>query len=96
MNAVITVLLWSRYARQVRGEVLSIKQRDFIARARVAGASHLRIMFRYLLPNVVNTLIVLATLQVGFVILLESSLSFLGRRHSAPDPGLGADGGGWA
>src|SRR5215475_14276030 len=70
---VITVLLWAHYAHQVRGETLSIKERDFIARARVARASHLRIMFRYILPNIVNTLIVLATLQVGFVILLESS-----------------------
>jgi peptide/nickel transport system permease protein len=89
MNAVITVALWSRYARQVRGEVLSIKQRDFVARARVAGASHLRIMFRYLLPNVVNSLIVLATLQVGFVILLESSLSFLGAGIPRPTPAWG-------
>ena len=83
---VITVLLWARYARQVRGETLSIKERDFIARARVAGASHLRIMFRYILPNIVNTLIVLATLQVGFVILLESSLSFLGAGVPRPTP----------
>jgi len=87
--AVITILLWARYARQVRGETLSIKQRDFVARARVAGASHFRIMFRYLLPNVVNTLIVLATLQVGFVILLESSLSFLGAGIPRPTPAWG-------
>ena len=86
---VTSVLLWSRYARQVRGEILSIKSRDFVARARVAGASHLRIMFRYLLPNVVNTLIVLATLQVGFVILLESSLSFLGAGIPRPTPAWG-------
>jgi peptide/nickel transport system permease protein len=86
---VTSVLLWSRYARQVRGEVLSIKSRDFVARARVAGASHFRIMFRYLLPNVVNTLIVLATLQVGFVILLESSLSFLGAGIPRPTPAWG-------
>jgi len=88
--AVITILLWARYARQVRGEVLSIKERDFIARARVAGASHFRIMFRYLLPNVVNTLIVLATLQVGFVIIFESSLSFLGAGIPRPTPAWGA------
>jgi len=87
--AVITVLLWARYARQVRAETLSIKERDFIARARVAGASNLRIMFRYILPNVVNTLIVLATLQVGFVILLESSLSFLGAGIPRPTPAWG-------
>ncbi|MDZ7379836.1 MAG: ABC transporter permease [candidate division KSB1 bacterium] len=86
---VITLLLWARYARQVRGETLSIKERDFIARARVAGASHLRIMVRYILPNVVNTLIVLATLQVGFVILLESSLSFLGAGIPRPTPAWG-------
>lgn len=87
--AVISILLWARYARQVRGETLSIKERDFVARARVAGASHFRIMFRYLLPNVVNTLIVLATLQVGFVILLESSLSFLGAGIPRPTPAWG-------
>lgn len=75
---VISVLLWSRYARLVRGETLAIKERDFIARARVAGASHMRIMLLYILPNVVNSLVVLATLQVGYVILLESTLSFLG------------------
>jgi peptide/nickel transport system permease protein len=86
---VTSVLLWSRYARQVRGETLSIRERDFIARARVAGASHLRIMFRYILPNVVNSLIVLATLQVGFVILLESSLSFLGAGIPRPTPAWG-------
>ena len=87
--ALVTILLWARYARQVRGETLSIKERDFIARARVAGASHFRIMFRYLLPNVVNTLIVLATLQVGFVIIFESSLSFLGAGIPRPTPAWG-------
>src|SRR5215475_259947 len=66
---VLVVLLWARYARLVRAETLSIKERDFIARARVAGASHTRIMTRYIFPNVVNSLTVLATLQVGYVIL---------------------------
>src|SRR6266566_5860756 len=87
--ALVTILLWARYARQIRGETLSIKERDFIARARVAGASHFRIMFRYILPNVVNTLIVLATLQLGFVILLESTLSFLGAGIPRPTPAWG-------
>src|SRR5438093_8280367 len=59
---VLVVLLWARYARLVRGETLSIKERDFIARARVAGASHRRIMARYIFPKVVNSMIVLATL----------------------------------
>jgi len=86
---VLVVLLWARYARLVRGETLSIKERDFIARARVAGASHTRIMTRYIFPNVVNSLIVLATLQVGYVILLESALSFLGAGLPRPTPAWG-------
>jgi peptide/nickel transport system permease protein len=86
---VLVVLLWARYARLVRGETLAIKERDFIARARVAGASHTRIMFRYIFPNVVNSLIVLATLQVGYVILLESALSFLGAGLPRPTPAWG-------
>jgi len=86
---VIAVILWARYARQVRGETLSIKSHDFIARARVSGASHLRIMLRYIFPNVVNSLLVLATLQVGAVILLESTLSFLGAGIPRPAPAWG-------
>ncbi|HEU4369084.1 MAG TPA: ABC transporter permease [Methylomirabilota bacterium] len=86
---VLVVLLWARYARLVRGETLSIKERDFIARARVAGASHTRIMTRYIFPNVVNSLLVLATLQVGYVILLESALSFLGAGLPRPLPAWG-------
>lgn len=86
---VLVVLLWARYARLVRGETLSIRERDFIARARVAGASHTRIMVRYIFPNVVNSLVVLATLQVGYVILLESALSFLGAGLPRPTPAWG-------
>jgi peptide/nickel transport system permease protein len=86
---VLVVLLWARYARLVRGETLSIKERDFVARARVAGASHARIMTRYIFPNVVNSLIVLATLNVGYVILLESALSFLGAGLPRPTPAWG-------
>jgi peptide/nickel transport system permease protein len=87
--AVVSLLLWSRYARQVRGETLSMKERDFVARAKVAGASSTRILFRHILPNVANTLIVLATLQVGTVILLESTLSFLGAGIPRPNPSWG-------
>jgi peptide/nickel transport system permease protein len=86
---VLIVLLWARYARLTRGETLAMKERDFIARARVAGASHTRIMVRYLFPNVVNSLIVLATLQVGYVILLESTLSFLGAGLPRAEPAWG-------
>jgi peptide/nickel transport system permease protein len=86
---VISVLLWARYARLVRGETLAIKERDFVARARVAGASHLRIMLIYILPNTFNSLVVLATLQVGYVILLESTLSFLGAGLPRAQPAWG-------
>lgn len=86
---VVAALLWVGYTRQVRGESLSIKALDFVARARVAGASHARIMFRHILPNVVNTIIVLATLEVGSVILLESTLSFLGAGIPRPNPSWG-------
>lgn len=87
---VTALLLWSRYARQIRAETLGIRERDFIARARVAGASHLRMMTRYVFPNVVNSLTVLVTLQIGYVILLESSLSFLGAGIPRPTPTWGS------
>ncbi len=87
--AVVVFVLWALYARQVRGEVLSIRERDFVARARVSGASHLRIIFRHILPNAANTIVVLATLQVGSVILLEAGLSFLGVGIPKPTPAWG-------
>ena len=87
--AVIAFVLWAVYARQIRGETLLWRDRDFVARARVAGASHFRIISRHILPNVVNTLIVLVTLQVGFVIVLEASLSFLGVGIPRPNPAWG-------
>ena len=86
---VIALLLWARYARVVRGEALGIKERDFIDRARVAGASNLRIMVRHIFPNVFNTVIVLATLEVGHVIILEATLSFLGAGIPRPQPAWG-------
>jgi len=86
---VVAFVLWALYARQVRGEVLSIRERDFVARARVAGASQSRIIVRHILPNVANTIIVLATLQVGSVIILEAALSFLGLGIPRPTPAWG-------
>ena len=86
---VVTFVLWALYARQVRGEVLSIRERDFVARARVTGASDLRIILRHILPNTANTIVVLATLQVGSVILLEAGLSFLGVGIPRPTPAWG-------
>ena len=86
---VIVTIFWSRYARLVRGETLSLRSLDFVARAKVAGASNIRIMTRHIFPNVVNTIIVLATLEVGQVILLEASLSFLGAGLPRPTPAWG-------
>ncbi|MFC1869729.1 ABC transporter permease [Chloroflexota bacterium] len=86
---VVVLVVWARYARQVRAEVLSIKERDFVALARTAGCSHLRIIFKHIFPNVTNTLIVIITLQVGWVILLEASLSFLGVGIPPPTPAWG-------
>lgn len=86
---VIAVLLWARFARIVRGEALSIKHQDFINRARVAGSSDFRIMAHHIFPNLVNTVVVMATLEVGHVIILESTLSFLGAGIPRPTPAWG-------
>ncbi|MSQ33215.1 MAG: ABC transporter permease [Dehalococcoidia bacterium] len=75
---IIIVTGWAGYARIIRAEVLSVKSRDFVALAKVAGASELRIMLNHILPQVVNTILVISTLQVGSVIIFEASLSFLG------------------
>lgn len=86
---VIAITIWSAFARQVRGETLSVRETEYVARARVAGARPWRILLRHVLPNVANTLIVLATLQVGVVILEESSLSFIGAGIPRPNPSWG-------
>jgi peptide/nickel transport system permease protein len=87
---VIGLVLWAEYARMARGEALKIKSMDFVALARVAGVSQARIMARHIFPNVASALIVLATLQVGVVIILESSLSFLGVGMPPPTPAWGS------
>ena len=86
---VLVLLMWARFARMVRGETLFIVTQDFVARARVAGASHLRIMLVHIFPNLVNSLIVLSTLWVAFVILLEATLTFLGAGIPRPTPAWG-------
>jgi peptide/nickel transport system permease protein len=95
---VIGLLLWPRFARQIRGEALAIKEQDFVALAVVAGRSSAWIIRRHIFPNVVPTLLVITTLQVGFVILLEGTLSFLGVGVPPPNPAWGlmiADGRGY-
>ena len=84
-----SAVLWARFARLIRSEVLSVKERDYVRLARVAGASNLRIMIVHILPNVLNSLIVLLTLQLGFVIILEATLSFLGAGIPPPTPTWG-------
>jgi peptide/nickel transport system permease protein len=86
----ISVILWARYARVVRGQVLTLMTLDFIAQARIAGAGAWRIITRHLLPNTLNTLVVLITLQVGYVIIVEASLSFLGAGIPPPTPAWGS------
>lgn len=87
---VLTLANWARFARVTRGEVLSLKARDFVLLARLAGASRLWIMLRHIAPNIVGTFVVLATLDVGSVIVLESTLSFLGLGIQPPTPSWGA------
>jgi peptide/nickel transport system permease protein len=80
---------WTRYARVIRGEVLSLREREFVRLAEVAGASKRRVIRRHILPNVLNTTMVLASLTVGVVIIAEASLSFLGVGVPPPQPAWG-------
>jgi len=86
----VALVLWARFARVIRGEALSIKARDFVAQARIAGSSPMRIIVVHLFPNVLNTLVVLLSLQVGWVIIVEASLSFLGAGVPPPTPTWGS------
>jgi peptide/nickel transport system permease protein len=91
MNIVIILALvyWTRYARIVRGEVLSLKEREFVRLAVVAGCSKWTIMRKHILPNVMNSAVVLASLMLGVVIVAEASLSFLGVGVPPPKPAWG-------
>jgi peptide/nickel transport system permease protein len=89
-SVVVSLMLvtWARYARFIRGEVLSLRSMEFIDAAIVSGTRTLTILRRHFLPNVINAVVVLLTLDIGRVILLESSLAFLGL-------GLSPEGGAW-
>ncbi len=80
---------WTRYARVIRGEVLSLKQREFVRLAIVAGCPKRAIMWRHILPNVINSAVVLGTLMLGVVIVTEAALSFLGVGVPPPKPAWG-------
>lgn len=85
----ITLVGWVRYARTVRAEALSVKSMEYVDAMRVVGLSNLRIAFKHILPNVLTSIIVLSTIQVGSFILLEASLSFLGLGVPVVRPSLG-------
>lgn len=88
---VLAALRWTVYARLTRGMVLSLREEAFVRGATAIGASDFRIMRRHILPNVVSPLIVLATLEVGIMILAEAGLSFLGFGIQQPDASWGLE-----
>ena len=85
----IAATQWARFARMIRGEVLSVRDRDFVILAQIYGVSSSMIVWRHLFPNVINTLMVLTSVSIGQVILLEASLSFLGLGLKVGDPAWG-------
>ena len=86
---ILGITYWTRYARVIRGEVLSLKEREFVRLAIVAGCSKPTIMLRHILPNIINSAIVLGTLEIGVVIIAEATLSFLGVGVPPPQPSWG-------
>jgi peptide/nickel transport system permease protein len=93
LELLITVLAlfsWPGFTRQIRAEVLRLRGQEYVLVARISGASTARIFIRHLLPNVMSTVIVLATLLVGSLILTESILSFLGAGVPPPQPAWGS------
>jgi len=86
---ILGLVYWTRYARVIRGEVLTLRERDFVKLAEIAGASRFRVIKKHILPNVLNTATVLASLTVGVVIIAEASLSFLGVGVPPPQPAWG-------
>jgi len=89
LMGVLALFAWSSVGRQVRAETLSLKTRDYVALSRVAGASTLRILLVHMLPGVVNTVVVIATLLVGGLIMSEAFLSYMGAGIRSPTPAWG-------
>src|SRR5690625_2571708 len=89
LSLMLGLVTWTGLARLVRGEVLSLREREFVSAARAVGTGSGRIIFKHILPNTVGVIIVAATLAIAAAILLESSLSYLGFGVPAPDTSLG-------
>jgi len=86
---VLAALEWTYIARVLRGEVLAIKEKEYVEAARATGASDLRIIFRHILPNCIGSIMVNLTLAVAGAIVLESTLSFLSFGVQPPDTSWG-------
>ncbi len=86
---VIGLTQWMAYARMVRGETLSLREKEFVTSAYAVGATDLRIITRYIFPNTLSSVMVLITLNMATVIVLEAGLSFLGLGIQPPEPSLG-------
>jgi peptide/nickel transport system permease protein len=88
---VLAIGSWVGHARIVRGLALTLREREFVQSARALGASGVRILCRHLLPDVLSVIVVMATFDVGRIIILESTLSFLGLGVQPPTPSWGSD-----
>ena len=86
---ILSLVFWSQYTRIIRGQVLSLRERPFVQLAQVTGVRTWRIVWRHILPNVMNTVMVLFSLTIGVAIIIEASLSFLGVGVPPPKPAWG-------
>ena len=78
MMIAITIVSWPSYARLIRGDVMSVKEREFISATKALGASKRRIFLRHILPNAIYPVVIVASLDIGYIVLTAASLSFLG------------------
>jgi peptide/nickel transport system permease protein len=87
---VLGVVTWVQFARVSRGSTLSVKEKEFVEAARSLGSSHVKIIFRHILPNILSPLVVIATVSMSWMILAEAGLSFLGLGVQPPTPAWGS------
>jgi peptide/nickel transport system permease protein len=85
----LSLVAWPPFVRQVRADALVLRSRDYVASAKIAGASHMRVMFKHILPGTFSTILVVASLSVGGLILTEAALSYLGAGIPDPYPSWG-------